>query len=82
MDISGMTCSGCESSVSRLLTAEGVQKKAVNYREKKATVTYDEDVLSTAELAELVDRSGHYHRNGRLQSWRHNRSRENHAARQ
>ena len=60
MDISGMTCSGCESSVSRLLTAEGVQKKAVNYREKKATVTYDEDVLSTAELAELVDRSGHY----------------------
>ena len=60
MNISGMTCDGCESSVARLLTADGVQEKQVSYREKNARVSYDEDVLSSDDLADLVNRSGHY----------------------
>ncbi len=60
MDISGMTCNGCESTVSRLLTADGVQEKTVNYRERNAKVSYDEDVLSSEDVTELVNQSGHY----------------------
>jgi len=60
MNISGMTCDGCESSVARLLTANGVQEKQVSYRDRQARVTYDEDILSSKDLAELVNRSGHY----------------------
>jgi len=60
MNISGMTCSGCESTVSRLLSADGVEAKVVNYRERNAEVSYDEDVLSPEDLAGLVNQSGHY----------------------
>ncbi len=60
MNISGMTCASCESSVARLLTADGVQEKQASYGKRNARVTYDEDVLSSDDLVGLVNRTGHY----------------------
>ncbi len=60
MNISGMTCTGCELNVAQLLTARGVQDQEVNYQNKRASVTYDEDVISSEDLADLVAASGQY----------------------
>lgn len=55
MKVSGMTCGGCAKGVQRALASEdGVTACEVNLNAGTATVTYDPDAVSEAELAGVV----------------------------
>jgi copper chaperone CopZ len=55
MKVTGMTCGGCAKGVARALTAaDGVTACEVNLGAGTATVTFDPDAVSEAELAGVV----------------------------
>ena len=59
-NVEGMTCVVCSSAVEKALkalpTAEGV---AVNFASGKAVISYDENVISEADVAAAVTRAGY-----------------------
>ncbi|SYZ72371.1 exported hypothetical protein [Candidatus Zixiibacteriota bacterium] len=61
MNIKGMTCTGCENTVTEALKADkGVIKVvSVDYKTGKAVVCYDPSKVESAKLASLVTTSGY-----------------------
>ena len=61
LNVNGMTCGGCESSVKEaLLSDKGVIKVvSVDYKEGKAVVCYDPDKVESGKLAALVSDKGY-----------------------
>lgn len=60
LNIFGMTCNGCVQSVkSALLRSAGVTDVQVSLEEKKAQVTFDEQVTTPAALANAVSEAGY-----------------------
>ncbi len=60
LPITGMTCASCVARNERALRKlEGVAEANVNFATEKATVTFDSDVLSAAELVEAVEAVGY-----------------------
>lgn len=58
--IEGMDCEGCVSRVRQVLEAEaGVREADVMYPAGEARVEYDERMLSSARLHELIERAGY-----------------------
>jgi P-type Cu+ transporter len=58
--VSGMTCAACASRVQRKLErGAGVSDAAVNYGTERATIVYDPDVTTSAELVALVEAAGY-----------------------
>ncbi len=58
--VSGMTCGGCTSTVSRALNAiAGVSDVNVSLSPGHATVTYDENVTSPHQLKSAVSAAGY-----------------------
>lgn len=56
LDIRGMTCSGCESSVTHALTSKkGVTKASASYEAGLARVTYDPRVTSPEALIKAIE---------------------------
>ncbi len=60
LDIKGMTCDHCASTIAKKLEADGIMDKSVSYPEAGASVSYDESKISSAEIADLVNSTGHY----------------------
>ncbi len=60
LEIEGMHCAGCVSSVKDFLDElEGVEEANVNLATEKAQVTYDPDLVRHGDLVEAVRRSGY-----------------------
>ena len=60
LNIDGMTCNGCVQSVKNaLLRSAGVSDAQVSLEEKKAQVTFDEQVTTPAALANAVSEAGY-----------------------
>jgi mercuric ion binding protein len=58
--IDGMTCAmGCAKTIeSKLSNTDGVQKAAVDFDKKEATIEFDASVLTPEKLTEVVEKTG------------------------
>lgn len=60
LNISGMACSGCTDSVQSALEAlKGVESAEVKLEEGQALVNFDENVLTTDDLAKVINEAGY-----------------------
>jgi Cu+-exporting ATPase len=60
LSIGGMTCASCSSRVERALNKQpGVIQSAVNLAAERATVTYDPQAVSGADLVKSVEDAGY-----------------------
>ncbi len=60
LPIGGMTCASCVARNERALRkVEGVASAEVNFATEKATVTFDPDVVSAADLVRTVEAAGY-----------------------
>ena len=59
LSVTGMTCGGCVSSVTRVLQAvPGVQQANVTLMPSQATVSYDAGIADPEKLAQAVADAG------------------------
>ncbi len=59
LNIGGMTCGGCVSSVTKVLeNLNGVEKAEVSLENANAVITFDADKIQTAALIEAVEDAG------------------------
>lgn len=59
LDISGMTCSGCAQSVTRVLSGlNGVEKVAVSLDHANAQITFDPKVVNLDDFRFVVKAAG------------------------
>jgi len=59
IEIKGMTCDGCKNSVERVLNRqEAVKKAIVNLEQGNAMVAFDEKMLSTDDMIQMINRLG------------------------
>ncbi|OFZ89904.1 MAG: hypothetical protein A2V78_05030 [Betaproteobacteria bacterium RBG_16_64_18] len=60
LGVSGMTCGGCVSSVTKVLNAlEGVAKADVSLDKKCAVVDYDPAKLGVDQLKRTIEEAGY-----------------------
>ena len=60
LTITGMTCGGCSSSVTKALkTVNGVNDVTVSLSDGKTTVQYDENLTSPEQLKSAVTAAGY-----------------------
>ncbi len=58
-EVEGMDCDHCETGVkSKLLTLDGVIRVSVSYQVSSAEVTFDPNLVTSAEIAEVITASG------------------------
>lgn len=56
--IDGMTCGACVSRVKNALTKLGVKDAEVSLKDKQATVTYDPEKVTSAQMIDAISRAG------------------------
>jgi mercuric transport protein len=57
--VKGMTCGGCETSVTQALkSTEGVEDAQVSYERGEAVVKYDDQKVTIAKLREVINKTG------------------------
>ena len=60
LGISGMTCSGCVRSVSKVLNAlDGVVKSDVSLENRRAVVDYDPGKLGVDQMKRAIEEAGY-----------------------
>lgn len=60
LQVEGMSCSHCEQSVTKAVSAlDGIASVVVSLREKTVTVQYDEEKASPAAMARAIDDQGY-----------------------
>ncbi|GMA57414.1 copper chaperone [Alicyclobacillus sacchari] len=58
--VKGMTCSGCVNSVTKALRAvEGVAGVHVSLEDNRATVTFDDAIVTLEDLKEAIEDAGY-----------------------
>ncbi|MGM0420044.1 MAG: heavy metal translocating P-type ATPase [Bacillota bacterium] len=58
--VEGMSCAACSQKVEdTLAAADGISEAAVNINTEKATITYDPEKVSYADLEKIVEKSGY-----------------------
>lgn len=60
LDIKGMTCDHCATSIEKRLDANGIMDKKVSHKESRAKITFDENKISQETIEQLVNESGQY----------------------
>ncbi len=60
LNIKGMTCDSCATSIEKQLNADGIMDKNVSYKEAGAKITFDEDKISRYDIDKLVNKTKHY----------------------
>ena len=59
LDLQGMTCAGCVSSVEKALGGvDGVELAEVNFALNRASVRYDPEIANPAKLESAVEAAG------------------------
>jgi P-type Cu+ transporter len=60
MPVTGMTCASCVRRIEKALTkVPGVQEANVNLATERATITYDAESVTTAQLRSAVEKAGY-----------------------
>lgn len=60
LGISGMTCSGCVHSVSKVLNAlDGVVKSDVSLEDRRAVVDYDPGKMGVDQMKRAIEEAGY-----------------------
>lgn len=60
LQVQGMTCSGCEQRVGKVLRRlDGVRGATADYRTGQVRVRFDSEVIDRAALAARVDTAGY-----------------------
>ncbi|MBI2966589.1 MAG: heavy-metal-associated domain-containing protein [Bacteroidetes bacterium] len=60
LTISGMTCTGCERTVNRVIAQlPGVTETTVNYKTGQAEVKFDDNRISAEKIMDAVNDSGY-----------------------
>lgn len=60
IEVEGMTCAACSSRVEKALNKrQGVSSGVVNLLANKATVEFDEGVVSPYEIVKTIEKSGY-----------------------
>ena len=59
LKIEGMHCTGCSTSLEKVLNnLEGVETAKVSLEEKKATIKYDETKINIENIKEAIEDAG------------------------
>lgn len=62
IQVTGMTCEGCENTVATALTKlDGVVSAKASYKDSVAVVTYDSTKVNRAKLTQAINDLGAYH---------------------
>ena len=60
INIAGMTCTGCEETITNGVTSlEGVQNATADYTQGKAWVAYDDTKVNAEKLTEVIEQKGY-----------------------
>jgi len=60
ISIKGMTCTGCEETVSRgAMSLEGVTEATASFREGKAWITFDTVKVSPEQISASISKTGY-----------------------
>ena len=60
INIAGMSCTGCEETITKGVTSlEGVQKASADYKLGKAWVTYDSTRVNSSQLIDVIEMKGY-----------------------
>lgn len=58
--VEGMSCTGCEERISRVLSRlEGVREAGADHRTGEVRVTFDADQVAPRALAERIEQAGY-----------------------
>lgn len=58
--VEGMTCGGCEMAVKTVVKKlDGVEKVDASHRDKQATVTYDSEKVTPAQIVVAIEKLGY-----------------------
>jgi len=60
MDIQGMTCDGCATTIEKLLDVTGIVEKQVSFPKNSADVRYDAEKISPKKITTIIDETDHY----------------------
>lgn len=55
-----MTCVGCSNTIERALSAKGIEYAKVDYENMSAFVSFDENVMSSSKIIDIINSIGHY----------------------
>lgn len=59
LDVTGMTCGGCENAVKRAVARlEGVAAVSASHRDHRVVVDYDAAKVTRAQITEAISRAG------------------------
>lgn len=59
INVDGMKCDGCVQTVTAALRgARGVKEVKVSLQNKEVTISYDDDMVTSLELAEAINKKG------------------------
>ncbi len=58
--ISGMTCVGCANTIERALSVKGIEYVKVDYENMSAFISFDENIISESNIADIINSVGHY----------------------
>ena len=75
LNIQGMTCSHCATSIEKLLLkSKGVKGAKVSYPEGECVCTYDADEISKQEILDTINATNHYQAKEAEESKKYNQS--------
>jgi len=55
LNIRGMTCDHCATSVAKILDSDGIVEKKVSFQGGSAEVSYDADIVSSEKITALIN---------------------------
>jgi copper chaperone len=60
LNVTGMTCGGCESAIRRVLSmVDGVASATASYKDSKVTVVYDATRTDRGAIARAIEAAGY-----------------------
>jgi mercuric ion transport protein len=60
ISISGMSCTGCEETVTKgALSLEGVKEATASFKEGKAWITYEDGLVSPDQISASIEKTGY-----------------------
>jgi len=60
MNLAGMTCDHCATTISNLLNRDGILEEQVSYPDHSAKIKFDAEKISLAEIISTINDTGHY----------------------
>ena len=59
LKIEGMHCTGCSNRLEKVLNnTDGIEKAEVNFEQKEATITYNEEKIAEEQIKSKIGEAG------------------------